>query len=75
MKTEQFNRLQTICTLDGLCFSLNYMIDELAFYHGLPGEIDEAACELQEALRSFRKTVGEYVIAHKDTYIDKEESK
>lgn len=74
MKSEQFNQLQTICTLDGLCYSLNYMIDELAFYHELPEEIDEGASELQEALQSFRKTVGDYVIAHKDTYIDKEEN-
>lgn len=72
MKTEQFNQLQTICTLDGLCYSLNYMIDELADYE-LPEEIGEGANNLQEALQSFRKTTGEYIIAHKYDYIDKEE--
>ena len=73
MKTEQFNQLQTICTLDGLCYSLNYMIDELVDYD-LPEEIAEGAVELQEALQSFRKTVGGYVIDHEDDYIDKEDS-
>ena len=72
MKTEQFNQLQTICTLDGLCYSLDYMIDELADYE-LPEEIFKEVGKLQEALHSFRKTVGGYVIAHKDDYIDKED--
>lgn len=72
MKTEQFNQLQTICTIDGLCYSLNIVMDELVDYE-LPEEIVEDAGELQRALQSFRKTVGEYVIAHKDTYIDKED--
>lgn len=72
MKTEQFNQLQTICTLDGLCYSLNMVFEELVDYE-LPEEIVEDAGELQRALQSFRQTVGEYVLAHKDTYIDKED--
>jgi hypothetical protein len=72
MKTEQFNQLQTICTLDGLCYSLDYMIGELVDYE-LPEEIGEGAKKLQQALHAFRKTVGEYVIAHKNDYIDSEE--
>lgn len=72
MKTEQFNQLQTICTLDGLCYSLDYMITELVDYE-LPEEIAEDAGELQKALQSFRQTVGDYIIANKDTYIDKED--
>lgn len=72
MKTEQFNQLQTICTLDGLCYSLDYMIDELADYE-LPEEIAEETKNVRKALESFRKTVGEYILAHKDDYIDKEE--
>ena len=73
MKTEQFNQLQTICTLDGLCFSLNMVVDELVDYE-LPEEIADAAENLQMRLRSFRATVEAYMIAHKDIYIDKEES-
>ncbi len=72
MKTEQFNQLQTIFTLDGLCFSLDYLIDELVDYE-LPEEIADAAKTLQMRLRSFRITVEMYVIAHKDNYIDKED--
>lgn len=72
MKTEQFNQLQTICTLDGLCYSLNMVFEELADYE-LPDEIVVDAGELQRALQSFRQTVADYIIAHKDTYIDKEE--
>lgn len=69
MKTEQFNQLQAICTLDGLCYSLNMVMDELIDYE-LPEEIVEGAGELQRALQSFRQTVADYIIAHKDTYID-----
>lgn len=72
MKIEHFNQLQTICTLDGLCFSLNHMIDELGGCCELPYEIADAAENLQMRLRSFRKTIETYMIAHKDTYIDKE---
>lgn len=72
MKIEQFNQLQTICTLNGLCYSLNYMIDELVDYE-VPEEIADAAETLQMHLRLFRAAVEAYVIAHKDTYIDKEE--
>lgn len=72
MKTEQFNQLQTIFTLNGLCYSLNYMIDELVDYD-LPEEIAEGAVELQGALQSFRKTTGEYIIANKNNYIDDKE--
>lgn len=72
MKTEQFNQLQTIFTLDGLCYSLDYMIAELADYE-LPEEIFKEVGKLQEALHSFRKTVGGYVIAHKNDYIDEED--
>lgn len=72
MNTEQFNQLQTIFTLDGLCYSLNMVVEELADYE-LPEEIFKEVGKLQEALHSFRKTVGGYVINHKDTYIDKEE--
>lgn len=72
MKTEQFNQLQTICTLDGLCYSLNYMIDELVG-HELPEKIEGAAETLQMHLRSFRATVEAYVLARKDTYIDDKE--
>lgn len=72
MKTEQFNQLQTIFTLDGLCYSLNMVFDELVDYD-LPEEIAEGAVELQEALQSFRKTIGEYIIANKNNYIDKED--
>lgn len=71
MKTEQFNQLQAICILDGLCFSLHHMIDEIGDYE-LPEEIADAAETLQMRLRSFRETVGTYIIAHKDTYIDKD---
>lgn len=72
MKTEQFNQLQTICTLDGLCYSLNMVFEELVDYE-LPEEIEADAGEVQLALQSFRKAVADYIIAHKDTYIDKEE--
>lgn len=72
MKTEQFNQLQTILTIDGLCYSLNTVIDELIDYE-LPEEIVEDAGELQRALQSFRQTVADYIIAHKDDYIDKED--
>ena len=72
MKTEQFNQLQAICTIDGLCYSLNMVVDELVDYE-LPEEIVEDAGELQRALQSFRQTVGGYILAHKDTYIDKED--
>lgn len=72
MKTEQFNQLQTICTLDGLCYSLNLIFEELGDYE-LPDEIEADAGEVQLALESFRQTVAGYIIAHKDTYIDKEE--
>jgi hypothetical protein len=71
MKTEQFNQLQTICTLDGLCYSLNMVFEELVDYE-LPEEIEADAGEVQLALQSFRKAVGDYIIAHKDTYIDEE---
>lgn len=74
MNTEQFNQLQTILTLDGLCYSLNMVVEELVDYE-LPEEIGEGAGKLQRALQSFRKTVGEYIIAHKNDYIDKEELK
>lgn len=73
MKTEQFNQLQAICTLDGLCYSLNMVMDELVDYE-LPEEIVEGAGELQRALQSFRQTVADYIIAHKDTYIEKEKT-
>lgn len=72
MKTEQFNQLQTICTLDGLCYSLNMVFEELVDCE-LPEEIENAAEDLQMRLRSFRATVEAYVIYHKDDYIDKEE--
>lgn len=72
MKTEQFNQLQTICTLDGLCYSLNMVFEELVDYE-LPEEIENAAEELQMRLRSFRATVEAYVIYHEDDYIDKED--
>ena len=45
MTTEQFNQLQTICTLDGLCYSLYYMIDELVDDFDLPEEIAKGANE------------------------------
>lgn len=72
MKTEQFNQLQTIFTLYGLCYSLDYMIDELVDYE-LPEEIAEETKNVRKALESFRKTVSEHIIAHKNDYIDKEE--
>lgn len=72
MKTEQFNQLQTICTLDGLCYSLNMVFEELVDCE-LPEEIENAAEDLQMRLQSFRATVEAYVIYHKDDYIDKEE--
>lgn len=72
MKTEQFNQLQAICILNGLCYSLNYMIDELVDY-GLPEEIAEETKNVWEALQSVRRTTIEYVIAHMYDYIDKEE--
>lgn len=72
MKTEQFNQLQTICTLDGLCYSLNMVFEELVDCE-LPEEIENAAEDLQMRLRSFRATVEAYVIYHKDDYIDKED--
>lgn len=71
MKTEQFNQLQTIFTLDGLCYSLNMVFEELVDYE-LPEELVEGAGEVQQALQSFRQAVGDYIIAHKDTYIDEE---
>lgn len=71
MKTEQFNQLQTIFTLDGLCYSLNMVFEELVD-HELPEEIEADAGEVQLALQSFRKAVGDYIIVHKDTYIDEE---
>lgn len=72
MKTEQFNQLQTIFTLDGLCYSLNMVFEELVDSE-LPEEIENAAEDLQMRLRSFRATVEAYVIYHKDDYIDKED--
>ena len=72
MKAEKFNQLQTIFTLYGLCYSLDYMIDELADYE-LPEEIAKKTKNVRKALDSFRKTVSEYILAHKDDYIDKEE--
>lgn len=72
MKTEQFNQLQTIFTLDGLCYSLHMVFEELVHYE-LPEQIENAAEDLQMRLRSFRATVEAYVICHKDDYIDKEE--
>lgn len=80
MKTEQFKQLQNICTLDGLCYSLNMVCEEYQRYgdelvdYELPEEIADAAENLQMHLRSFRATLKAYVIANKDTYIDKEES-
>ena len=71
MKTEQFNQLQTICTLDGLCYSLHETAEEL--HHGVPEELEDAVETLQMRLRSFRVSVETYLIAHKDTYIDKED--
>ena len=73
MKTEQFNQLHTICTLDGLCYSLDYMIDELVDGFDLPEEIAKGADELQESLHSFRQTIGKHVIDHQNDYIDKKE--
>ena len=71
MKTEQFNQLQTICTLDGLCYSLDSVADEIG--DGAPDELAIEVVNLRKALESFRKTVSEYIIAHKDDYIDKED--
>lgn len=71
MKTEQFNQLQTICTLDGLCYSLHETADEIR--DGVPEELEDEVETLQMRLRSFRATVEAYLIAHKDTYIDKED--
>lgn len=71
MKIEQFNQLQTICTLDGLCFSLHETADGLR--SDVPEELEDAVENLQMHLRSFRVSVETYIIAHKDTYIDKED--
>lgn len=71
MKTEQFNQLQAICALDGLCYSLNETADEIG--KDVPEELEDAVETLQMRLRSFRATVETYVIAHKNIYIDKEE--
>lgn len=73
MKTEQFNQLQIICTLDGLCYSLDYMIEEING-DDLPEEIVEAADAVRQVLQSFRVSMETYLIAHKDIYIDKEEN-
>ena len=72
MKTEQFNQLQTICTLDGLCYSLDSVADEIG--DGSPDELAIEVVNLREALQSFQAAVEKYVLAHKDDYIDKEES-
>ncbi len=71
MKTEQFDHLQCICTLDGLCYSLYNVTSELS--NDAPEEIIEAVWILRGCLQSFREKIGDYVIAHKDIYIDKNE--
>ncbi len=71
MNPEQFDQLQCICTLDGLYYSLYNVTSELC--NDAPEEIIEAVGILRGCLQSFREKIGDYVIAHKDTYIDKEE--
>lgn len=72
MKTEQFSQLQAIVTLDGMCYALHEIADEIG--KDVPEELEEAVENLKMRLRSFRTSVETYEIAHKDTYIDKEGS-
>lgn len=72
MKTEQFNQLQAIFTLDGMCYALHEIADKIG--KNVPEELEEAVENLKMRLRSFRISVETYAIVHKDTYIDKEES-
>lgn len=71
MKTEQFNQLQGICAIDGLCYSLDNCFDDIEGY--LPEEIADEAGALRMAVKSFRDAVCEYINRNKKIYIDEEE--
>lgn len=68
MTVDQLNQLQSICTVDGICYSLHHVIDEVD--DEFPEELINDIKTLKSSLQLFRESVQNYVLKNKSMYVD-----
>lgn len=68
MTVDQLNQFQSICTVDGICYSLHHVIEEVD--NEFPEELINDLKTLKSSLQLFRESVQNYVLKNKSIYVD-----